>query len=324
MSSVNTAVSIPPVVRRPGASIEDAIGNTPVVELQRINRNPRVRLFAKLEGANPSGSVKDRVAKYLINEYEQRAGETPYILLEPTSGNTGIALAMLSRVRGYRVVAVMPENVTPERRKLLEIFGAEIINSPGDRGTNGSIELARDLDKHEKYWILNQYGNQANPTAHYETTGPEILRDVPDVSVFVAGLGTGGTLTGVGRRLKEERPGVKIVAAEPLPGDLVQGLRSLDEGFVPPIFDPAVLDAKLLVTSEDSVAMMRRLAAEEGIFAGVSSGAIVAAALRYADNLEEGTVVALLPDGGWKYLSGDLWTADIGDLEDELSQSFLW
>lgn len=295
-----------------------------MVELRRINPNPRIRIFAKLEGTNPSGSVKDRVARYLIQEYESRAESSDYILLEPTSGNTGIALAMLGRLKGYRTVAVMPANVTPERRKLLEIFGAEIIDSPPEKGTNGAIEVARELDRHRHYWILNQYGNRANPQAHYETTGPEILRDVPEVSVFVAGLGTGGTLTGAGRRLKEEKPGVKIVAAEPLPGDLVQGLRSLDEGYVPPIFDPSILDAKLLVGSEDSVLMMRRLAAEEGIFAGVSSGAIVAAALRYASGLEEGTVVAILPDGGWKYLSGDLWTAGIDDLEDDLQRTFLW
>ena len=312
------------MTRGAGASIADAIGNTPVVELRRLNPNPRVRLLAKLEGANPSGSVKDRVAKYLIEEYESRADSRDYILLEPTSGNTGIALAMLGRVKGYRVVAVMPENVTPERRKLLEIYGAEIVDSPADRGTNGSIEVARELDKHRHFWILNQYGNQANPRAHYETTSLEILRDVPEITAFVAGLGTGGTLTGVGRRLKEEKPGVKIIAAEPLPGDLVQGLRSLEEGFVPPIFDPTVLDAKFLIGNEDAVAMMRRLASEEGIFAGVSSGAAVLAALRYSRDLEEGTVVVLLADGGWKYLSGDLWTADLGTLEESLDSAFLW
>src|SRR5579884_2491287 len=287
-----------------------AIGDTPVVELERLSPTPGVRIFAKLEGANPSGSVKDRAAKYLIEEFEGRA-DRDYILLEPTSGNTGIALAMLGRAKGYNVVAVMPSNVSPERRKLLEIFGARIIDSPPEKGTNGAIEVARELDADPRYWVLNQYANEANPRAHYETTGPEILRDVPDIDVFVAGLGTGGTLTGVGRRLREERPEVQIVAAEPLPGDLVQGLRSLDEGFVPPIFDPTVLDAKYLVPSDEAINMMRRLASEEGIFAGVSSGAILAAALRHASRLESGTVVALLPDGGWKYLSGDLWTADV-------------
>jgi cysteine synthase B len=302
----------------------DAIGNTPVVELSRLNPFSQVRLYAKLEGMNPSGSVKDRVAKYLVEEFESRAESDDYVLLEPTSGNTGIALAMVSRVKGYRVAAVMPENATPERRKLLEIFGAQIIDSPADRGTNGAIELARDLDRQPYYWILNQYGNEANPRAHYETTAPEILRDVPEIDVFVAGLGTGGTLTGVGRRLRETRPDVKIVAAEPLPGDQVQGLRSLDEGFVPPIFDPSVLDAKYLVASEDAIVMMRRLASEEGIFAGVSSGAILVAALRYAEQLDRGKVVALLPDGGWKYLSGGLWTADVEDLEESLEGAFLW
>jgi cysteine synthase B len=310
--------------RRVGSSILDAIGNTPVVELSRLNPYPNIRLLAKLEGLNPSGSVKDRVARALVEEFESRAGSQDYILLEPTSGNTGIALAMVSRVKGYRVVAVMPSNVTPERRRLLEILGAEIVDSPPERGTNGAIEVARELDRQERFWVLNQYANEANPRAHYETTGPEILRDVPDVDVFVAGLGTGGTLTGVGRRLREVRPDLQIVAAEPLPGDLVQGLRSLDEGFVPPIFDPSVLDAKYLIPSEDAVAMMRRLASEEGIFAGVSSGAILCAALRHAAEMDSGTIVALLPDGGWKYLSGDLWTADISDLHDDLESAFLW
>jgi cysteine synthase B len=305
-------------------SIIDAIGNTPVVQLSRLVRNPRVRLIAKLEGMNPSGSVKDRVAKYLVEEFESRADSSDYVLLEPTSGNTGIAVAMVSRVKGYRVVAVMPENVTLERRKLLEIFGAEIIDSPAARGTNGAIEIARDLDRDPHFWVLNQYANQANPRAHYETTGPEILRDVPEIDVFVAGLGTGGTLTGVGRHLKEQRPEVKIVAAEPLPGDLVQGLRSLDEGFVPPIFDPAVLDAKYLIASADALTQMRRLAAEEGIFAGVSSGAIIAAALRYADRMDVGTMVVVLPDGGWKYLSGGLWTEPVNELEGDLEGAFLW
>jgi [CysO sulfur-carrier protein]-thiocarboxylate-dependent cysteine synthase len=307
-----------------GSSVLDAIGNTPTVELRRLNPYPNVRLLAKLEGMNPSGSVKDRVANYLVAEFESRAESSDYILLEPTSGNTGIALAMVSRVKGYRVVAVMPSNVTLERRKLLEIFGAEIVDSPPERGTNGSIEVARELDKQHHFWVLNQYGNDANPRAHFETTGVEILRDVPDVDVFVAGLGTGGTLTGVGRRLKAERPGVKIVAAEPLPGDLVQGLRSLEEGFVPPIFDPTVLDAKILVPSEASIEMMRRLASEEGIFAGVSSGAILHAALRYAAGMKEGTIVAILPDGGWKYLSGNLWTGDTSELTDDLASAFLW
>jgi len=282
------------------ASVLQAIGNTPMVELRRLNPNPNVRLIAKLEGANPSGSVKDRVARYLVEEFESRADSPDYILLEPTSGNTGIALAMISRVKGYRVVAVMPANVTSERRKLLEILGAEIIDSPAEKGTNGSIEMVRDLDRQQRFWVLNQYANQANPRAHFET------------------------LTGVGRRLKLERPGVKIIAAEPLPGDLVQGLRSLDDGFVPPILDASVLDRKYLINSRDSIDMMRRLASEEGIFAGVSSGAILVAAIRYTEHMEEGTVVVLLPDGGWKYLSGDLWTADTSSLEEGLESAFLW
>jgi len=308
---------------RPAHGIAEAIGNTPMVELQHLSPRPDVRIFAKLEGSNPSGSVKDRVARYLIEEFEGRA-DRDYILLEPTSGNTGIALAMLARSKGYNVVAVMPSNVSPERRKLLEIFGAKIIDSPPEKGTNGAIEVARELDRDPRYWVLNQYANEANPRAHYETTGPEILRDVPDVDAFVAGLGTGGTLTGVGRRLKEVRPNVKIIAAEPLPGDLVQGLRSLDEGFIPPVLDANVIDAKYLVSSEDAIEMMRRLARDEGIFAGVSSGAIMAAALRYAERMPGGNIVALLPDGGWKYLSGDLWTANLEDLEDSLEGAFLW
>lgn len=307
-----------------GRSILDAIGNTPTVELQRLSPSPDVRLFAKLEGMNPSGSVKDRVARSLVDEFESRADSNDYILLEPTSGNTGIALAMVSRVKGYPIVAVMPSNVTPERRKLLEILGAEIVDSPPERGTNGSIEVARHLDRDERYWVLNQYANSANPRAHYDTTAPEILRDVPEIDVFVAGLGTGGTLTGVGRRLKEEKPGVKIVAAEPLPGDLVQGLRSLDEGFVPPIFDASVVDRKYLVPSREAVLTMRRLASEEGIFAGVSSGAIVYAALQYARTMKSGTIVVILPDGGWKYLSGGLWTAPLDDLEESFEGAFLW
>jgi len=317
-------MSAAPPLSQVRASIIDAIGNTPIVELSRLSPNPRVRLLAKLEGLNPSGSVKDRIARYLVEEFESRAESSDYVLLEPTSGNTGIAVAMVSRVKGYRVVAVMPANVTTERRKILEIFGAEIIDSPAERGTNGAIEVARDLDRDPHYWVLNQYANQANPRAHYETTAPEILRDVGEIDAFVAGLGTGGTLTGVGRRLKEELPGVKVVAAEPLPGDLVQGLRSLDEGFVPPIFDPTVLDAKYLIPSADAILQMRRLAAEEGIFAGVSSGAILAAALRYAERIDRGTIVVILPDGGWKYLSGGLWTEPVEALEEDLEGAFLW
>ncbi|MGH2448997.1 MAG: PLP-dependent cysteine synthase family protein [Chloroflexota bacterium] len=304
-------------------SLLEAIGNTPVVELRRIAPKPGIRLFAKLEAANPSGSVKDRVARALIEEFESRR-DREYMLLEPTSGNTGISLAMISRVKGYQVTAVMPANATPERRKLLEIFGAEIIDSPAELGTNGAVELARRLDAENRFWVLNQYANGANPRAHYQTTGPEILRDVPEIDVFVAGLGTGGTLTGAGRYLKESKPEIRVVAAEPLPGDLVQGLRSLSDGFVPPIFDPSVLDSRYLVSSSDAVAMMRRLATEEGIFAGVSSGAIVHAALRYAQQLDRATMVVLLPDGGWKYLSGGLWSAPVEDLEERLSGASLW
>jgi cysteine synthase B len=246
-------------------------------------------------------------------------------ILEPSSGNTGISLAMVGRLLGHPVRIVLPDNTTPEREQMLRLYGAEIVHSPGEEGSNGAIRLAERLAAADPTLFMPyQYGNEANPRAHEETTGPEILEQVPDLDVFVAGLGTGGTLTGVGRFLKRERPGVRIVAAEPLPGEGVQGLRSLDEGFVPPVLDASVLDDKYLVNNRDAVIGVRRLLSEEGIFAGLSCGAAVAVALRVAREMTSGVVVVLLADAGWKYLSADLWTRDLDELEDELEGSLLW
>jgi len=306
------------------SSLIDAIGNTPLVEIKRFNLNPRVRMLVKLEGFNPTGSVKDRVARYLIEGLERDGRLGPdSIILEPSSGNTGIALAMIARVRGYKLAVVMPDNVTRERRQLLEMYGAQIIDSPGELGSNGAVALARKMAVDDPRYVMpDQYANPSNPLAHYETTAVEILRDCPDLDVFVAGLGTGGTLTGVGRRLHEQRPNVKVYAAEPMPGEAVQGLRSLEEGFVPEVLDASVLDGRFLVTTEDSIDAMRRLTATEGIFAGVSSGGVLAVAERIASGMESGTLVALLADGGWKYLSEDLWRRDPTD--EEMESLNLW
>jgi cysteine synthase len=306
-------------------SIVEAIGHTPLVEIAGLSPKPSVRLFAKLEAMNPTGSVKDRVAKYLIEDLEQSGRLGPgSIIIEPTSGNTGIALAMIARRKGYRIAVVMPDNVTQERRQLLALFGAEVIDSPGARGSNGAIELAKYLvEKDERFVMPYQYGNPANPLAHYETTGPEILADCPEIDAFVAGLGTGGTLMGVGRRLREHDPEIRIYAAEPLPGENVQGLRSLDEGFVPEIFDPSQLDGKYLVSVVESIAALRELTEKEGIFAGVSSGGALVAARRVAEQMDRGTVVVLLADGGWKYLSERVWTRDL-DEPGELESLNLW
>ena len=307
-------------------SILDTIGNTPLVELQSFSPRPGVQIYAKLEGANPSGSVKDRIAKKMIEEAEASGKLTKErILLEPTSGNTGIALAMIARVKGYQFTAVMPDNVTKERRQMLELYGANIILSDGTLGSNGAVRLAQEIARNdERYFMLYQYGNEANPRAHYEGTAVEIIRDLPDLDVFVAGLGTGGTITGNARRLKEYNPAIRVVAAEPLQGDLVQGLRSLEDGFVPPVFDQSLLDAKILVASIDAVRRTRQLKDQEGIFAGPSCGAALHAALRVASSMERGKVVVILSDGGWKYLSEDLWTRDLGTLEDDLEAKLLW
>ncbi len=308
------------------SSILDTIGNTPLVELQSFSPRPGVQIFAKLEGFNPSGSVKDRIAKMMIEEAEASGNvKRGSVLLEPTSGNTGIALAMIARVKGYEFTAVMPDIVTQERRKMLELFGAHIIYSEGSQGSNGAVKLAQKLaSQDDKYVMLYQYGNDANPRAHYEGTAPEIIRDLPDLDVFVAGLGTGGTLTGNGRRLKEYNPAIKIVAAEPLQGEGVQGLRSLEDGFVPPVFDQSLLDSKILVSARDAVYRTRQLKDQEGIFAGPSCGAVLHAALRVAAKMHHGKIVVILADGGWKYLSEDLWTRDLDQLEDELEDVLLW
>lgn len=307
-------------------SIEETIGHTPLVAIPAMCPNPDVRLLAKLEMFNPTGSLKDRVAKYLVEDLEGRGSLTPdSIILEPTSGNTGISLAMIARRRGYRLAVVMPDNVTEERRQLLTLFGAEIIESPGAEGSNGAVRLARELAARDpRYLMPYQYGNPANPRAHAETTAVEIIEECPEVDAFVAGLGTGGTLMGVGRRLREHRPDLKVYAAEPLPGEAVQGLRSLEEGFVPEIFDPTVLDGKLLVSAEASVWAVRQLAEREAIFAGVSSGAVLVAAGRVARQMERGTIVALLPDGGWKYLSAGIWTKPMDELRDVLETGSWW
>ena len=308
------------------ANLIEAIGNTPLVELPRLSPKPGVRLFAKLEGQNPTGSVKDRIAKYMI-EAAERSGDltADRVVLEPTSGNTGISLAMICRLKGYRLRVVMPESVSEERAQLLQAFGAEITYSDGLKGTNGSIAVAQEIAAAEpNYFMPYQYGNEANPRAHYETTGPEILRDLPDVDVFVAGLGTGGTLTGVGHYLKERRPEVKVVACVPHPGDLVQGLRSLDEGFIPPVLDESVLDGKIVIDSRTSFAAAKELTQAEGIFAGVSSGAVLRTAQRVAERLERGNIVLLLADGGWKYLSTGLWSKEYEELGEEIEGKVWW
>ena len=310
-------------------TLERAIGNTPLVELPTFSPHPGVRLWAKLEGANPSGSVKDRIALAMLDAAEA-AGDlepgTTRIVVEPTSGNTGIGLAMLARRRGYRFLAVLPDNVSVERRQLLSLFGAEMLFTPGVEGSNGAIRRAKRLvaEHPERYYMPYQYANQANPRAHYETTAPELLRDLPTITHFVAGLGTGGTLTGVGRRLKETRPSIQVIAAEPHPGEGVQGLRSLDEGFIPPVLDASVLDRKILVTSDDSLVLTRRLADQEGVFAGISSGAVLYAALRVAGQLEQGDIACLFADSGWKYLSLGVWDAPLEDAQATVRDSTWW
>ncbi|HYY80426.1 MAG TPA: cysteine synthase [Actinomycetes bacterium] len=290
----------------------DAIGNTPLVGLPATSPRPSVRLWAKLEGNNPTGSVKDRIARAMVDDAEKTGRLAPgATLLEPSSGNTGIALALVARLRGYRLVVVMPENTSVERRQLLALYGAQVVLSPAEGGSNGAIARAEELARDHPDWVLlYQYGNQANVTAHYETTGPEIWRDLPEVTHFVAGLGTSGTLMGVGRYLKQQNPAVQLIAAEPEYGDLVYGLRNLDEGFVPPIFDPTLLDRRIKVGSHDALRRTRELAATEGIFAGISTGAVLHVALRVADVLPAGDVVILAPDGGWKYLSTGAYGAD--------------
>jgi cysteine synthase B len=305
-------------------SLLDLVGNTPLVELPRLSPKPKVRLYAKLEGQNPTGSIKDRVALALIADAEARGELEPgRELLEPTSGNTGIALALVAKLKGYRLTCVMPENVTEERRRLLRLYGAEIVESPGAEGSNGAVRLAQELAaKEPRYYMPFQYGNPANPRAHYEGTGAEIAEALDRVDVLVAGLGTGGTLMGAGERLRESFPDVVIAAAEPLPGDPVMGLRSLEDGYVPPILDVSKLDRKLLVSNAEAVAGVRALLDQEGLFAGVSAGAVVHIAGRLAIELDEGVVVAILADGGWKYISAPFW--DAADAEKAMEADLWW
>jgi cysteine synthase len=303
------------------------IGNTPMVQLQNMSPSEDVRIFAKLEGQNPTGSVKDRIALKMIEQAELD-GEISdsRTILEPTSGNTGISLAMIGRMKGYKVSVVMPENVSVERSQLLEAYGAQIIYSDGTRGTNGSIEVAHGLieKNHHDYLMLYQYGNSSNPGAHYETTGQEIVEALPEVDMFVAGLGTGGTLMGVGRRLKEHNAQTKVVAVAPEPEDFISGLRDLDEGFIPPILDISLLDSRMLVSSFDAFRVAKELLHQEGIFAGISSGSVVYGAIRQAERMDHGTIVCLLADGGWKYLSTSLWTKDYDQLAKESKGKIWW
>lgn len=305
-------------------SILDTIGNTPLVRLRRLEPEGTA-VYVKLEGQNPTGSVKDRIAKAMIEAAEaDGALEGDRILLEPTSGNTGIALALVSRLKGYRLVVVMPESASVERRDLLKLYGAEVHLSSGDQGTNGAIRMAEEMAKDTKYFMLNQYENRANPAAHEQGTAQEILSDLPEVDMFVAGLGTGGTLTGVGRALKRHDSSITIVAAEPPAGDLVQGLRSLEDGYIPPILDTSVIDRKFMVGSIDAFEMTRKLFEVEGIFAGISSGAATHAALRAAERLKPKAVVVLLADGGWKYVSTGVHQADPADVGETLKGQIWW
>lgn len=297
--------------------IVQSIGNTPLVELKRLSPKPGVRIWAKLESRNPTGSVKDRVARSLIEDAEARGAIRPgQTILEPTSGNTGISLAMICKRKGYRLKVVMPDNVTPERTQLLQMYGAEIVYSDGSKGSNGAVELAlRMAEDDPSYYMPYQYGNVANPNAHYNGTALEILEELDEISAFVAGLGTGGTLMGNARRFKEALgDSIKIVAAEPMQGEPVQGLRSLDDGFIPPIIDLSLLDRKIFVTNRDAIIWTRKLLDEEGIFAGVSSGAIARVAVRIANELDEGNVVFIVADDGWKYLSSGIYTLPVDEV----------
>src|SRR5689334_12204717 len=304
--------------------IVQAIGNTPLVELKRLSPKPGVRIYAKLESYNPTGSVKDRVARSMIEDAESRGAIQPgQTILEPTSGNTGISLAMICSRKGYPLNVVMPDNVTAERTQLLRMYGADIVYSPGEQGSNGAVAMAVEMaESDSSYYMPYQYGNEANPLAHYNGTALEILEELDEVSAFVGGLGTGGTLMGNARRLKEEDPDTKIVAAEPLQGELVQGLRSLDDGYIPPIIDLSLLDRKIFVSNADAVVWTRRLLDEEGLFTGVSAGAIAAIAVRVANDLDEGNVVFIVPDGGWKYLSSGVYTKPLDELD--LDSASFW
>lgn len=299
----------------PFEDITETIGNTPLVGIHSLSPNPNVRLWAKLEGQNPTGSLKDRIARSMISEAEASGELTEEkVLLEPTSGNTGISLAFFARRKGYRLVCVIPETAPVERRGMIQALGADVHLSPGEKGSNGAVVVAKEMAAaDDKYLMLNQYENEANPKAHYETTGPEILNDLPEITHFIAGLGTGGTITGVGRYLKEKVPAVRVIASEPEQGELVYGLRSLDDGFIPPVLDNSVIDSKVKVNAMDSVTWTRELLTREGVFAGISAGATVHVARRIAERVEEGNVVCLFADGGWKYLSTEIWTKQVDE-----------
>lgn len=301
-----------------------------MVQVSRLSPEPSVRIWVKLEGENPTGSVKDRIALAMIDAAEA-SGEltTDKTILEPTSGNTGIALAMVASLRGYAFNAVLPDNASSERVQLLKAFGAEITFSPGAHGTNGSVAMAQEMAVDEKYFMPFQYGNEANLAAHYNGTGAEILADLSDgnLRAFVAGLGTGGTLMGVGKRLNEHDPTIKIVAAEPELGELVYGLRSLEDGYIPPLFDADALDGKVMVRARDAILWTRELLRREGIFAGISSGAVIWVAQRIAERVARdggGDIVCLLPDGGWKYLSTEAWTQEIDVAEQQVEEVLWW
>jgi cysteine synthase B len=303
----------------------EQVGGTPLVDLTNLSPKPGVRLMAKLEWHNPTGSVKDRPAQWMLDAAERDGLLEPGDrILEPSSGNTGIALARLARLRGYDFTVVVPGNVSEERTSLLRAYGASIVESPGERGSNGAIEVAMEMADREGHTMLFQYANPANPQAHYETTGPEIIEQAGSVDVFVAGLGTGGTLMGTGRYLREQNPNVKVIATEPPAGENVMGLRSLDDGYHPPVFDPDAIDGKVLVGTEGSIRGARRLLEEEGLFAGLSSGAILQAALKWADRIDEGTIVLLLCDGGWKYLSTGAWEGTVEEAVVRLSGTMFW
>ncbi|MBJ68932.1 MAG: cysteine synthase B [Acidimicrobiaceae bacterium] len=310
----------------PYASIVDLIGNTPIIEVSELSPNPDVRIYAKLEGQNPAGSVKDRIAKAMILAAEKEGKlTTGSVILEPSSGNTGIALAMISSIRDYHLKIVLPDNVSIERRQLLEVWGAEIISSPGSEGSNGAVRRAQQLAKENPDWVfLYQYGNEANPEIHYTTTGPEILEDVPDITHFVAGLGTSGTLMGVGRYLKEQNSTIQILAVEPPSGESVEGLRSLEDGFIPPVFEQwngiDLLDGKRIIRPIESLECARKLAQTSGIFAGISSGAALAGALRVAEQIKSGNIVFIVCDGGWKYLSTEAWTKPIDEVAESINR----
>jgi cysteine synthase len=324
-------MSVPPLQSKPCggrySDIVDAIGNTPLIELKRLSPKPGVRIWAKMESFNPTGSIKDRVAKALIEDAEAKGAIGPNTtILEPTSGNTGIALAMICKRKGYKLKVVMPDNVTQERTQLLKMYGAEIVYSPGNLGSNGAVAMAEEMAAGDaSYYMPYQYGNPANPNAHYNGTALEILDELDgQVDAFVAGLGTGGTLMGHARRFKEELGDrVTIVAAEPMQGEPVQGLRSLDDGYIPPIIDLSLLDRKIFVTNRDAVVWTRKLLDEESIFAGVSSGAIARIAVRIANEMDEGNVVFIICDDGWKYLSSGVYTLPVDEVEN-LDSTVWW